>query len=92
MRSETQERYEQAWREKQASRGPLQVGIDYAEMFPHNGVWMLRYTSEPLKGKIVRAFGTNEIPTPFMTSKSFEDVVALLRPNNPHLAFVEASQ
>lgn len=67
---------------------------DYAEVFPHNGWWMVRFTSAEARARAMRLFGTNEIPTAFTTVRSFDEVHAELRriPANAHTAFVEACE
>lgn len=67
--------------------------IEYAEVFlARNGSWCVRYTSEPSKSQITRLFGTNELPTPFTSLRSFDDVVSHLRmmPSNASTCFVES--
>jgi hypothetical protein len=71
----------------------IQSGIDYVELFSLNGTWMARHASEPMKSKVLRLFGTNELPTPFMSSRySFREVVTMLQPHNQRTAYVEASR
>lgn len=64
----------------------------YAELFKSNGSWIVRYTSQPEKQRVIELMGTNEIPTPFTTKLSYEEVAAKLRaiPANRMVAFVEA--
>lgn len=68
--------------------------IDYAELFPHDGSWMIRYTSERIKREITHIMGTNVIPTAYTTAASFDEVARRLRaiPANFNLCIVEASR
>ena len=66
----------------------------YVEVFPANGIWNVRFTSEPEKSRVQRMMGTNEIPTPFSTELEFDDVFKALRtiPANAQTCFVEAGR
>lgn len=66
--------------------------IDYAEVFPANGSWMIRFTSEPMKSKMARLFNSAEIPTAYRSTMPFSEVFKNLRAihANRNTCFVEA--
>lgn len=66
--------------------------IEYAEVFAHGYEWCVRYTSEPLKSEVIALFGTNELPTAFLTTMPIDEVCSRLRaiPANAHTCFVGA--
>jgi len=65
---------------------------NYAEVFPSNGMWNVRYTSQPERSRVRALFGTDEIPTAFSTHMSFDEVFSVLRsiPANRDTCFVQA--
>jgi len=67
---------------------------DYVEVFQCKGIWNVRYTSEPLKGEVIRLFGTNVLQTPYDAGMTFAEVHARLSviPANRYTAFVEGRE
>ena len=73
---------------------PPTAEIEYVEVYPANGVWMCRYTSEPMKSYVQELMGTSEIPSAFTTKTPLPEVLKALRaiPSNSRTAFVEAGR
>lgn len=68
--------------------------MEYAELFPANGLWCIRYLSEPMKSQVKKIFKDDPLPTPFETVVPAEVVIDRLRriPQNSRTSFTEASK
>lgn len=62
------------------------------EVFKARGTWNVRYVNGAKREQVMRAFGTDTLPTPFCDPMGFAEVVGMLRrmPSNADVTFVEA--